>query len=399
MNYRFWLWLFILALVACNGPPPDPCEDAPSTWPECESTGGVWIAEEDRCDCVCPADQYFQEDIGCKCPDGYEWVEDRCLPLRVDMPPDPKKIVGITAFALPLHDREYIEAACKYIKSHGYNTLRVGFETWRWNGQLGRRTATPGTYDIGREMAARGYLPEGPKFDSEENLANIRRMLDTTARAGVWVELIPVFTIKGLDDVDTPAMRRKATNLARRLVLDGDYKHVFFSYTNEWSHSGRVGPRISRDEVIDGLQRLKSANRLVTTDDGGSWDKEKERWDAKYPREFLPYVDMVAFHPHRNPEPTEWDLSLGVSRYVIREEKLACLYNETVSYASDEELERYPWLVNNFRIANRGRPPESKRKQIIIDYKARTLRVGGTFYYHCIACFFGDVEFEEFWIP
>lgn len=377
---RKFLGLFFLAglLGGCNGTPPPP--------PICPD-GQVWNG------------------VSCVCPDGLEWVEGEgvCLPPRVDSPPDPKRILGITAFALPLHSRSYITEVANYAKSKGYNTLRVGFETWRWNGSLSFRFAHAGDidygdYDTGKMLASRGYLPMGPKFDSEENLENVRRMLDATARIpGVWVELIPVFTIKGLDDPDTPEMRREAVRLAAKLVVENDFKHVFFSYANEWRRSGGVGEKISKAEVVEGLRELRKTGRLVTTDCPGS-DTENG-WDPSYEKDFLPHVDMVAFHPRRNPEPGPWQLGLGFSRYVVREGKLACLYNETVSFASDEELKLYPHLVGSFLTANMGRPPESKRKQIIVEYKDRIEDSGCRWYYHCIACFMGSTEFAPFWIP
>ena len=139
------------------------------------------------------------------CPEGLEWVEGEgaCLPFRVDVPPDPRRIAGVTAFALPLHNRAYIEQVCEHIKSVGYNTLRVGFETWRWGDDPPSLRRLASTWEVGRALAEKGYLPQGPPFDSSENLANVRRVLDTTARAGIWVELIPVFTIKGMGDLDT----------------------------------------------------------------------------------------------------------------------------------------------------------------------------------------------------
>lgn len=390
MRFAWLIVLFLAALYGCPQPPPPPP-------PECPD-GQTWNGTE------------------CVCPEGAEWVESegKCLPLRVDYPPDLQRVVGITAFALALHPRDYITKVCEYIKTKGYNTLRVGFETWRWDGVLTFDALaeegeihfdTPRSrdgYDIGKTLSALGYLPKGPKFDSEENLSNVRRMLDATARVeGIWVELIPVFTIKGLGrNPDTPEMRRTAVRLAKQIVTEGDFKHVFFSYANEYKRSGSRGvEKITKGEVIHGLQKLSETGRLVTTDCFGTFEEEDHRWDASYERDFLPFVDAVAFHPRRNPEPTRWDLRLCMSRYVEREGKLACLFNETVSYASDAELKQFPWLKGSFLISNSGRPPQSKRRQIVTDYMGRVRKVGGIWYYHCISCFMGSRTFEPFWIP
>lgn len=375
---RLLAFFLFCGLGGCNGVPPPP--------PECPG-GQIW------------------DGTSCVCPGGLEWVESEaaCHPPRVDAPPDPTRILGITAFALPLHSWEYITEVANYVRSKGLNTLRVGFETWRWDGSLGRRLAFTegvdhGAYDIGKVMAAHGYLPRGPKFDSEENLRNVRRMLEATARVpGIWVELIPVFTIKGLDYPDTPEMRREAVRLAAQLVVEGGFEHVFFSYANEWRRSGGVGEKIEREEVIWGLEELRKTGRLVTTDCPGT--PRDEVWFPDYERDFLPYVDMVAFHPRRNPEPDLWHLGLGYSRYVVRDEKLACLYNETTSFATDAELELYPHLKGSFLVANEGRPPESLRKEIIVEYMKRIESSGCKPYFHCISCFMGNSEFVPFWIP
>jgi len=338
------------------------------------------------------------------CPPGAEYVDllDACAPPRVDRPPEPRRIVGITAFALPQHDPIYIHHVCRHIASVNYNTFRVGFERWRWDNDP-------------------AYLLQGPKYDTEENLSQIRRFLEVTARhEGIWVELVAVFTIKSIGHTDTPEMRREAVELAMQVVTEGDYKHVFFSYANEWRRSGAPQaldpfaewepfplsdqyPAITKEEVLWGLQRLSQTGRLVTTDCHGEHvDGNPGRtWDPAYEKSFLPHVDMVAFHPRRNPNPTEFDLRLGVSRYVEREDKLAVLYNETTSFATDLELQRFPNLIGSFLIANKGRPPEEKRRQQIREYLARVKAAGdgARWYYHCIGCFMYQEEFEPIWIP
>jgi hypothetical protein len=123
--------------------------------------------------------------------------------------------------------------------------------------------------------------------------------------------------------------------------------------------------------------------------------------DPAYEKSFLPFVDMVAFHPRRNPDPTLYDLRLGISRYVEREGKLAVLYNETTSFATDLELEKFPSLVGSFLIANKAKPPQEQRRQQIRKYMGRVKAAGDAarWYYHCIRCFIYQDEFEPIWIP
>ncbi len=100
---KYLLPILMVLLFACNGPPPDVCDDERAAVPICETTGGEWKPVNDE-DCIC------------ECPDGMEWkgVEHGCQPKQppttttVDPDPQPENYKRI----------EVTQAEARFLRSN-----------------------------------------------------------------------------------------------------------------------------------------------------------------------------------------------------------------------------------------------------------------------------------------
>jgi hypothetical protein len=282
--------------------------------------------------------------------------------MRVETEVDFHQVVGITAFSLMTADEGAMRSFIEKVLAAGYNTLRVGSETadWSW-----------------KEIPS--YLPQGPPIESRESRENLKRFLKVTATyPNLWVQLISSFTIK-----EGPMSRQK--NWARYVAgkVKG-YKHIFLSAMNEPHQSG-----ISKGEIIELLKILKASGRPVGVDyqaEGGHW---------RYPREVMRYTDYVDVHPRRNP-----DLSLEEIQHVVRLNGLT-LFSETTSYASEQDIRRWPRLGNHSNIYLDGHGSEKDRQRAAKQYmnKFKQVRRARWFFHSIAGIRYGSSWSGDFWIP
>lgn len=210
---------------------------------------------------------------------------------RVDIEPNLDDYVGLTNFSLTLRDEEFIYGMCDLATSKGYNTLRVGAELAEWGFT---------------------YHPKGPEIRDPQALANLRRMLDATARCpGIFVQLMPVFTIKEQHPFSEQKWWLHQVNEVVK-----DYRHVYYEVINEYY----VHSHYDRAEVIELLNIARESGKLIGTDDYMA--------PGHYVHSFKRFVDYISFHTFRNPDPNVNDL-----RKLMRKNRHPVILSETTCYS------------------------------------------------------------------
>ena len=238
---------------------------------------------------------------------------------RCDREPNLHNIHIFTFFAAPLtydsrlgwkqhenFEQQYITRVSRYMLERGFNTARIGAETFGW--------CNADTF----------YLPCGPEPGTDEWRERLIGTLEITARIpGLYVQLIPTFTIKGEYHRDRIL---DAVHETVRIVQSRGYRHVIWSAYNEFWHPSTLETDESMlISVLQALPHPRGADFPDNGGDGSSWRGVKK--DA------MRYCDYAAFHPSRNPEPTveAYRATMGlVGKPVI--------FDETVCWLAEHEI-------------------------------------------------------------
>ena len=268
----------------------------------------------------------------------------------------------LTAFALGLKNDSHIVSFIQEAQFRGYNMLRVGSETRDWNTSGAR---------FFRELS-------GPEPGSGPWEKDLRKVLTLTGQYGIAVELVASFTVKGRDARWQKDYVQRVASIAKK------FPHVVLSAVNEWY----VHSDLSRSDVIDLIHVLKSevknSDVLVTCDDN-------PRGGAPYSWELGREVDLRAFHPSRNPEPSKDDLRKAMGKHGSM-----VFFDETVAFALDSELRSYPEFRGAGTIAGLGKTSEEDRKRQVRKHINDMNDLGANLNMHSlgtIACNLG------FWAP
>ncbi len=280
--------------------------------------------------------------------------------IRNDVEPDLWSIKGSSGFALAQYDDSHIRAFIENLIRQGYDCVRVCGETTYWGF---------------------AYLPAGP--DLEGAAEDVRKLLRVTAEyAGFSVLLVPTCTIRDHRDFATI---RGWTQRVADIVIEKDYKHVFFEAVNEYWHPAS-NVRGKDAKVADLIRILRSTGRLVGTDDNivpGS---------VVYNPALRRVVDFPSVHPWRNPDPTRRE----IKRIVDKNGGLV-VFSETTAYATQEEVDTFG-LLGKGTVALRGGGTEGDRRRVIREYKEACESVPGCIWFahsieglHC--------ENTEMWLP
>lgn len=323
-------------------------------------------------------------------------VEPPPLPTeRKDKPwwPDRFETAGVTAFPLTLRPREYIRDLVVYLKEHGYNSISTGAQAWSE-----------------KQASKVPFLPCGP-VDGPEWAKNLETMLDETARhENFWVQLIPTFGYKQYD-TDPNGMeyewhRQHAVRIIDIIKANG-FEHVYISVMNEYKHP-LTDDDIGDSDIYRLGQYIKERTGFPVSADHGGKEKyspgKRRIWKAYYPAAWRNF-DYFNFHPPRNPEPTAEEFEKAYERWSCRGEigrDVLLLYNETVSFASDDDLKKWPVLKGKGTIACMGRGTEDERKNAIRDIKANIRAAGqrSRFFFHSIWLGIrGGLDTSFGWIP
>lgn len=279
---------------------------------------------------------------------------------------------GVTAFPLSIRPREYIRDLIDYLQGHGYNSLTAGAQAW-----------SPA------QASQHPILPSGP-VEGPEWRKNLETLLDETARhEGFWVQLIPTFGYKQYDtdpDGREYEWHREHAGKIIDIIKANGFQHIYWSVMNEFKHP------LTDDDLGDtDIFRLGRDLKLetgfpVSTDHGGR-EKDKEGgeriWKAYYPMAWLGF-DYFNWHPTRNPEPSERQFKKAADRWWGSGKVL--LYNETVCFASDADMEKWRGLKNKGTLAGHGRMDEEGQKWIVRDLKRKIKAAGkrSRFFFHSI---------------
>jgi hypothetical protein len=258
------------------------------------------------------------------------------------------RTVGVVAFPLTLRDRAYISDFCRYIKEMKYNTVSVGAQTDGW-----AEHNSP-------------VLPVGPMPGTAEWKANLERMLEETAREGIYVQLIPTFTHKSKGGRDPYNYHRGLCKSVIEIVKGLGVRHIFWNVMNEYIHPITNG--WLKDEHIKFLgEYLKDETGFPVSSDFPGEKRDlgngKWMWKGRYPDIWHRSFDYIAFHPMRNPEPSKEDFARIAVRWGGQHGK-TILYNETVKWASTEDIERWG-LKGSGNVVLRGHGTDDERKDAI----------------------------------
>ncbi len=182
------------------------------------------------------------------------------------------------------------------------------------------------TYNICSETFGRGpqgvEWPAGPAPFSGDNLANLERFLDTTARLGSQVKLNIFCTMR--DNIGW--MRANAARYAGVVgQIAAEYNHVTVSIANEYYHPAsalRDGSRLR--ELRDKVRAAGFRGYIGTDDNIGCPGCSVVYNGALRALGFTP-----DFHPYRSPNPTR-----NALRRIARENGLPTIISEPVAYST-----------------------------------------------------------------
>ena len=351
-----YVLLIALVMFSCNGEPPPPPPP-----PTCQ----VWGTFE-----------------GCECPVGTERADvlGVCAPPRVDRRIDLGAARGVTAFSLALRDVTYIKEFAYHIQRNGWTVLRVGAQTAHdWCAQSFPMELAE--TDLLMHMRVAGYLPCGPAHGTPQWEANLKRLLDTTARVhNVWIQLIPTFTYKSHNE-GTQAKNivyfNKMFDRVNQIVAAGGYQHVVWEVFNEVVHP--LSQHIKDEDVLEMFNHIKARTTFpVGTDYHGGG--EGEDWRGRYPYIWRDVSSYLAFHPPRNPEPTYATMEAAQDKYNYVKPVWA---DETVCWASQKNIDKYG-LKGKGTIAMNGYGTEGQRMDQVVKHLRDISRVGWSPTYHSI---------------
>jgi hypothetical protein len=257
-----------------------------------------------------------------------------------------------------------LQAFVYHAQAQGCNMFRVGAQTDGWAGH-------PALY---LDAAA------GPMVFSDEWRDNLARLLDVTARIpDTYLQLIPTFTHKH----EGYQRNLRITEEVVAMVLAEGYQHVVWEAFNEYRHP-ITHDSITTRSVGQLLRYLKTTGLPVGADVSGG---RRGKWVGEYPRELLPLVDYVAFHPPRNdwngntcvPErPDYWQLRKTVNSYPGK----PVWIDEPTCFISDESKARYGITSLHGHYALCGGKTEQARKKHIADYMWDVEHAGGIWFTH-----------------
>lgn len=307
-------------------------------------------------------------------------------PPRVDESPMlGSNIVGFTAFAdvetydpgagyetLEGFERQYIVRKLVYMRSRGYNTARVGAQTDGWCG------------------SDAFYLPCGTTPFTPEWRENLIGFLELSARVdGMFVQLIPTFTHKG-DTCGTPCLV-ELTREVVKIVQEGRYRHVFWEAFNEFNHPITREAGNLRESVLKAvLRELPRPRGTDLPDNGGEGDGWRGNPDQSAVDGAIGLMDYVAYHPSRNPEPTE----KAYRRTILLSRGKPVLWNETVSWITETEAATLGGRRRS-KLFTQGTQTQMDRQ--VRDQLDTICRAGGAYYFHALWLFSYDERLD--WAP
>ena len=312
------------------------------------------------------------------------------LPPREDVKwwPHRFETAGVTAFPLSIRPREYIRDLVQYLQEYGYNSATVGAQAWGF-----------------KQVSEIPILPSGP-VEGPEWEKNLETMLDETARhENFWIQLITTFGYKHYDtdpDGQEYAWHRQHADRIIEIIKANDFRHIYWSVMNEFKHP-LTDDDIGQHDIFRLGQYLKGETGFPVSTDHSGREKDKDSgkriWKAYWPQAWLGF-DYFNWHTPRNPEPTEEEFKTAAERW--EGSGKALLYNETVCYASDADMARWPHLRGAGTIAGEGKVEEEAQKGIIRELKRRIKAAGqrSRFFFHSIWLGIrGGLDAHHGWLP
>lgn len=356
MRIKFapWILLLLLAFVAC------PLED-------CDSPSSATQGGGETTTTTPPA-------------------EPPPAPPRVDVAPMfGTHLAGFTAFhdvetydpalgyeTLAAFNGQYIVRKLIYMRSRGYNLARVGAQTDGWcdNDAF--------------------YLLCGTTPYTERWYENLRGFLALSSRVeGMWIQLIPTLTHKG-DSCGKPCLVRLTKEVVR-IAQEGGYKHIIWEAFNEFSHGiTRDGGNFHEPVLRAVLRELPHPRG--TDLPGNRWTGDRWRGNPNHPvfEGVIGLMDYVAYHPSRNPEPTE----KAYRRTIQLSRGKPVLWDETVSWITELEAGTLGARRRSF-LFTQGTQEEMDRQ--VRNQRDTICRAGGSYSFHALWLFSYDERLD--WAP
>jgi hypothetical protein len=226
------------------------------------------------------------------------------------------------------------------------------------------------------------YLQCGPHHGTPKADENLIRLLEVTARINnTWVQVIPTFTYKHRNEgsqAKNIKFFNKMFDHVDDIVKAGNYKHVIYELFNEVVHP--ISQHIKDEDVREMFHHANARTHLpVGTDFHGEFRGE-DQWPGRYPFIWRDVAGYLAFHTPRNPEPTYREMRDAKDRWNYAK---PVLVDETVSWASDEEVAKYN-LKGKGTIAMLGYGTEDDRMHQVVKHLRDIHRLGWRPFYHSI---------------
>ena len=157
--------------------------------------------------------------------------------------------------------------------------------------------------EVSRWAAQGAPLASGPPENSDENIENLIRFLDTAADLNTQVLLDVFCTIR--DARPSSITDQELLEYAQRIALiANEYNHVAIHVSNEWWHGGS---RLKENAMMDRAYNVINAHfdGLISSDQNMTRNNKRERFDTRGGR-----LEWADWHPFRNPDPTARDLEI-----------------------------------------------------------------------------------------
>lgn len=289
-------------------------------------------------------------------------------PPRVDFQPDLWNIRGCTTFGAATLTEPELITLISHLQAGGCRIMRTGAQTDGWRG-------------IGVSYLEASV---GPVVFSTEWEENLKLFLDTTARMGIAVQLIPTFTHKHEGLARNLEITKAVVAIQQAGSTDDPrpFEHIVWEAVNEWKHPVSS---LSMSDVAELLRYLSSATGLPVGANASGGRRGK--WIGEYPSELLPLVDYVAFHPPRvnmdgggceSVRPDYWQLRRTVNSY-----SKPVWIDEPLCFISDYSKDHYG-IERSGHYALCAGGTEDGRKRVILDYKWDVEAVGGIWFTHTL---------------
>lgn len=271
-------------------------------------------------------------------------------------------------------NRQYIVQVLTHMRALGYDKARVGTQTDGWCGNPAF------------------YLPCGTTPYTPEWYENLKGFLELSSRIdGMYIQLIPTLTHKG-DSCGKPCLVRLTREVVR-IVQEGDFKHIIWEAFNEFSHGiTRKGGNFHTPVLRAVLKELPHPRG---TDLPGNRFDDADRWrgNPDHPI-FAPVIglmDYLAYHPPRNPEPTE----KAYRRTIQLSRGKPVLWDETVSWINQAEVTA---LGGRRRSGLFTQGTQEEMDQQVRNQRDTICTAGGDYYFHALWLFLYE-EHRLDWAP